>query len=112
MSKIKKIIKKKIGKEVHIFELEADSFHGVMLEASKLSFPDLPNCGLCQSENLTLGAHKTEKESYVYAYVRCLDCKGTLNFGQKKEDSDVVYFRTTEVDGQKYYDWQRFTPNA
>lgn len=100
------IIKKKFGKNSSTFVVAGDSFHEAVLEASKMSFGDVDKCGLCGSDDLFLGAHETEKDNFLFAYVRCNKCRGTLNFGQQKK-ADVVYLRTKD---DKSFDWMKFEP--
>ena len=111
MSKITYFIKKKIGDDTHSFSVEGETLHEVVMAARKLSFYDVECCGLCRSKNLELSAHVTPTEGHEYTYVRCLNCKGTLNFGQQKKDKEIFYLRTTEIqggqyDGQKTFDWK------
>jgi hypothetical protein len=109
MGKIEMIIKKKIGKSAYTFVLSAPSFHGVVLESTKLSFGDVDNCGLCQSDDLYLHGHITKEDNFEYAYVRCRACRATLNFGQQKKDTSVVYLKT-KTDG-KTLDWMKYEKN-
>lgn len=108
-------IKKKIGKEWHSFSVQGSDLHDVLMQAKKLSFDNMPECGLCRSDDLELSAHTTEDKGFDYAYIRCKKCKATLNFGQQKKDKETFYYKTVNVDGQdgrkiKYYDWRAFEP--
>lgn len=113
MGKISKIVKKRIGRTDHTFFVEGDNLHQLIMEERKLSFGDVLNCGLCGGDDLILSAHVTESEGYDYTYIKCLKCKGTLNFGQQKKHDDIYYLRTVEITsgqyaGQKSYDWKSF----
>jgi hypothetical protein len=67
-------------------------------------------------DNLELSAHDTDDEGYDYTYIRCRDCKATLNFGKQKKNPDIYYLRTIEVQNGNYknqvYDWKPFIPNT
>ena len=115
MAKMVYHVKKRIGKEVHSFSVEGKSFHEVVMEAKKLSFNDVTNCGLCGNEDLELSAHVTDDKGFEYTYVRCKKCRATLNFGQQTKNDDIYYLKTTEITegqykGQKAYDWKSFVP--
>lgn len=109
MGKITYFIKKTIGNIDHSFAVEGNSLHDVVMAKRKLSFPNVYKCDVCGSQNLDLGAHVTDEDKFEYTYIRCLDCKATLNFGQQKKDTDVFYLRTKD-DGQggKIYDWKPY----
>ena len=67
----------------------------------------------CGSTNLDLSAHVTPNENHEYTYVRCKECRATLNFGQQKKDTELFYLRTTIIEGgqyngQKCFDWKPF----
>jgi len=116
MSKITYFIKKKIGKDYHNFSIEGENLHDVVMGSRKLSFNDIPVCGLCGGNNLELSAHVTPVENHEYTYIRCRDCKATLNFGQQKKDKELYYLRTTTIEGgpnhgQKTYDWKAYDIN-
>jgi len=113
-----KVINKKIGKEKHTFMVEGEDFLEVMRNAQKLSFPDVHTCGICGSDNLTLGYHKAGDDGeFEYITVRCKSCRASLNFGQQKKDKDTFYLRTKKDGsgnlvkndkGFPVYDWQEF----
>ena len=99
------IIKKQIGKNTYPFTFEGKNLHEVVMESKKLSFYDIPKCGLCGSDNLVLSAHVAQGK-FKYTEIRCVDCRGQLTFGQTQEDPDTFYLRKN--DGK--YDWQVFEP--
>jgi hypothetical protein len=118
MGKIEMIVKKKIGKSTFTFMLSAENFHDVVRESTKLSFGDIDKCGCCGSDNLTLSAHETKDDGYKFTYVKCIACKSTLNFGQQKKDTAIVYYRMKEDgngnkilnNGRPEYDWRKPEP--
>jgi DNA-directed RNA polymerase subunit RPC12/RpoP len=113
MAKIQQFIKKRIGSTVHTFVVEGENLHEVVMTSQKLSFYDVPVCGVCGSDMLHLSAHVTKEEGHEYTTIRCNGCGSSLNFGQQKKDKDVYYLRTRdEVDvngqptGRKELDWR------
>lgn len=99
---MKYFVKKKIGKDVHSFEVEGKNLNECIMEAKKLSFPDVDKCGICDSDNLTIDSHVAMKK-YKYTYIKCLSCQATLNFGQQTENPDIFYLRRTP---DKKLDWK------
>ena len=99
------IIRKTIGKNNYNFVVQGRNLHELVMESQKLSFNDIYKCGCCESENLVLSAHVAKEGGYKYTEIRCLSCKATLTFGQKKEDPDTFYLRKTE---DKKFDWKEF----
>lgn len=99
------IIKKQIGKTQYTFVVEGKNLHEITMESKKLSFYDVPKCGLCGSDNLFLTAHVAQKK-FKYTEIRCAKCKATLTFGQTQEDPDTFYLRKNE---QGEYDWKPYT---
>lgn len=95
---MEKIIKKQIGKEIHTFVIEAEDFHELILASQNLSFGDVYKCGLCNSDNLKLGAHIAGKKKFQYTTIRCLDCRSCLNFGRQTENKSIFYLKTKETD--------------
>lgn len=104
---MKLIINKQIGNKTYSFEVEGRNLFECIMESQKLSFSDIPKCGLCQSENLILNARLAQGK-FKYVEVKCLNCKGQLTFGQKQDDADTYYLRRKE---DKTYDWQKFEGN-
>jgi len=114
MSEITYYVKKKIGREIHSFSVTGKDLHEAVMAAEKLSFGDIPKCGLCNSDELVLGAHITE-EGHNYTHVRCKKCRATLNFGQQKKDNTVYYATTKDGIDQngrliKIYNWKPYVP--
>lgn len=102
---MKMLITKHIGRNKYVFETEGSNFHEVVFDSQKLSFPDVLNCGLCNSDALVLGARKAGKDGeFEYTYIKCLQCRGELTFGQKKK-GDVFYLRR---DDNKKYEWKKY----
>ena len=90
------IIRKTIGKQVYSFVCSGKNLHDCVMEAEKLSFGDVPKCGLCGNENLVLRAYMTKEGGFRYTKIECLACRGGLTFGQQKKDPDTFYLRKTE----------------
>lgn len=95
---------KKIGKRTYHFQFEGNNLYDVITEAQKLSFNDIAKCGCCGSENIILNARKAQ-DKYKYTEIKCLDCKGSLTFGQKQDDPDTFYLRKNEA---KELDWKAY----
>ena len=96
---------KKIGWRHYTFTAEGKNLYEMVSEAQRISFPDVPKCGLCGDENLVLGSH--EAQGYKYTEIVCLSCRGKVNFGQRKDDADTFFLRRVESGG---YDWKVFVP--
>ncbi len=103
---MQKVIKKRIGKDVHTFILDGDSLFDVLQKTQQLSFDDVDVCGVCNSDDLELRSYTTKEDGHKYIVVKCNSCRARLNFGQKKENPNVVYLRKRESSlGQKVLDW-------
>jgi len=63
---------------------------------------DIKNCGLCESEFLSLRALKT-KEDYEYLKIVCGKCGAELVFGKTKKEG-IMFLRRNE---QGKLDWQK-----
>lgn len=98
------MIGKQIGKTRYTFVVKGNDLHEVVMDAEKLSFQDVPKCGLCQSDELYLTAYVTKDEGYKYVKIVCRKCRGSVTFGQQKKNPLVFYLRKTE-DGK--LDWQK-----
>jgi hypothetical protein len=103
---MKYTITKRIGSKAHHFQVEGNDLFEVVREANKLSFPDVPACGVCGSDHLDLQA-RVAQDQYKYTYIKCLNCKAELTFGQKKSDAAVYYLRK---DNAGNYDWKQPAP--
>lgn len=101
------IVKKSIGKTVYTFVLEGKNLHECVMEAEKLSFPAVYKCDLCQSDQLVLGARIAGDQEFKYTEIKCLNCRGSLTFGQKIKDPDTFYLRRNDSKG---FDWVAFKP--
>lgn len=99
------MIAKLIGKTRYTFVVKGNDLHEVLMDAEKLSFQDVPTCGLCHSDDLFLTAYVTKEEHYKYAKIVCRKCKGSVTFGQQKKDPAIFYLRKTD-DGK--LDWQKY----
>lgn len=100
---------KQIGKRKYNFQFEGTNLFEVLLEAQKLSFGDVPKCGVCGKDNLVLNARnsvsKTDKKTYKYTEIKCLDCSASLTFGRTQDDPDTFYLRRNE---KKELDWKAY----
>jgi hypothetical protein len=114
---VRKSVTKTIGKEKHVFQFEGDDFFEVVKESQNLSFPDVHKCGLCGSDNLTLGAHIAQGK-HKYVHITCKDCRGYVNFGKQQENPEVFFLRLKKddkgnnikgKDGRSMFDWQKFS---
>lgn len=101
----KMLIEKKIGQTIYRFEVEGETLHEMVMEAKKLSFPNVLKCGLCGDDRIYLDAH-VAKDKFKYTTIKCGKCKGSLNFGQQTADPSIVYLKTKE--GSKEYDWRAY----
>ena len=99
-------INKVIGKHKYTFVVQGTNLYELLMEAQKLSFGDVYKCGLCSSEKIILSAHSAgKKDEFKYSEVKCLECKGQLTFGQRKDDKDTVFLRR-DKDGN--FEWRAF----
>jgi predicted nucleic-acid-binding Zn-ribbon protein len=115
---LRKFVTKTIGKEKHTFEVEGEDFHSLIMESQNLSFPDVKECGLCGSDDLTLGAHVAQNK-HDYVHITCKKCRGYVNFGKQQENPSVYFLRLKKDDngnnlrdanGKTQFDWQKFVP--
>lgn len=114
--KITFYFKIQIGNSYASFSTEGDNLHEAIMASKKISMDRIEVCGICGSPNLELSAHITPKEGHEYTYVKCKNCRATLNFGQQKKDPNMFYLRTVEApDGKggvmKIYDWKPYVHN-
>lgn len=89
------MVTKKLGRRQFHFTVQGKNLHEVVVAYERLSFPDLGCCALCGSGNLDLTARKSQGK-FEYTSVRCLDCRGGVDFGKRQEDADTFYLRKTE----------------
>lgn len=109
MAKFGYIIKKKIGKTTHAFQVNGDSIFDLVEGGKYFSFPDVYKCGCCGSDNLVLSSHKTEDGDFEYTHITCKDCKARLNFGQGKKVNAVYLRYQKDADGKPLKDERGFT---
>ena len=86
---------KQIGKHKMTFVAEGENLWEMQMQMERLSFPDIYECGLCKSDRLHLKAYKAQ-EKYKYVKVTCGACRGSVTFGQKQEDPNVMYLRKND----------------
>ena len=99
-------VNKKIGRNEYVFQVEGDNLHAVLMETKKLSFNDVPKCGLCDSDLLYLTAYTTKEQGFEYVKVVCAKCSGSVTFGKSKDKKDVYFLRKTD---DYKLDWQEDT---
>ena len=102
-----KKIEKKIGKDIHEFTVEGSNLFELIQEQQKYSFGDVEKCGLCASENLILNSRLAQKK-FKYVEIKCLNCKGSLVFGNTIDDPNTYYLRRDKQ--TKKYDWKEYKP--
>jgi len=100
---MKLTIKKKIGVSQYDFIFEGSDLFECLMESQKISFYDLTNCGICESNLLRIYAYETKEDKFKYIKVICASCKGSLTLGQSKKDN-AYYYRKNEH--TKKLDWQ------
>lgn len=100
---LKQCITKQLGKRKYIFQFEGQTLFDVLMESQTLSFPDIPKCGNCNSDNLILKAHKAQ-EKYEYVTVRCLKCNSYLNLGKCTDNK--TYFLNPDSKGN--FNWEKY----
>jgi hypothetical protein len=94
---------KKIGYRSYSFQVEGRNLYELAAESGKISFPDVPKCGICESDNLVLSSHVAQE--YKYTETVCLKCRAKVNFGQRKDDADTFFLRRND-DGKQ--DWKAY----
>ena len=97
-------ITKQIGKTKYTFQVEGQNLYDVITEGQKLSFNDVPKCGICGGDNLELDAHLAQGK-YKYVSIKCKDCRASLTLGQKQDDPNTYYLRRNE---DKKLDWKAY----
>jgi MinD superfamily P-loop ATPase len=102
-------IRKQIGSTSYTFLVEGKNLFDMVLEAEKLSFGNVKECGLCKSESLYLTAYETKDEGYKYVKIVCSNCKASVTFGQPKKSPDTFYLRKAD-DGK--LEWKTYEPKA
>lgn len=99
------VVKKKIGKETVTFMVEGKNLYECQMEAQKLSFNDVDECGICGSDNIHLNARLAQNK-YKYVEIRCFKCKASLVFGHTQEDPNTYYLRKDKE--SKKFDWKAY----
>jgi len=102
------LITKRLGRRPFHFTVQGKNLHEVVTEYERLSFPDVPCCGICGSDNLDLTA-RVAQDKFKYTSLRCLDCRADVTFGKRQED-DQTYFLRKTPEGK--LDWRVWDKNA
>ena len=103
-------IYKVIGKTKYPITVEGENWHELVMKSKKYSFDDMPKCGLCNSDELYPNARRAQGK-FDYTEIRCKKCNGSLTFGHKMEDKDVVYYRRkkdTKGNSTSEFAWTKF----
>ena len=96
-------ITKKIGKRSYPFVVEGADLHEAVMESEHLSFPDVPYCGVCNSDDLSLTARVSQ--GFKYVSIKCGNCRADLTFGKTKADANTYFLRRNNA-GQ--FDWKAY----
>jgi len=100
-------VPKKLGEVTHYFDVEGDDLFDVLMQAEKLSFNDVKDCGLCGGRYLYFKAyHAGESNEYNYAKVVCVLCGGSVTFGKTKKGETWFLRRVKEGKNKGQLDWQ------
>jgi len=62
-------ITKRIGRRQFHFKVQGANFHETIAEYDRLSFPDVPACSLCGSDNLDLSS-RIAQDKFKYTSVK------------------------------------------
>jgi hypothetical protein len=100
------MITKRLGRRQFHFTVTGANFHEVVAEYDRLSFPDVPKCALCGSDNLDLSAREAQGK-FKYTSLKCLDCRGDVTFGKRADDDKTVFLRKNDAGG---LDWRLYEP--
>ena len=93
---------KKVGINEYVFQVEGENLHSVIMESKNLSFQNIKECGLCQSELLYLTAYVTKEEKFEYTKVCCAKCGASITFGQVKKSPNTFYLRKNDDGTMKW----------
>ncbi|OUJ75889.1 hypothetical protein BXP70_00925 [Hymenobacter crusticola] len=104
------MITKKIGNRSYHFNATGTDLHELLTEHEKLSFPDVPACGLCGSVNLRLTS-RVAQDKFKYCDIKCDDCFGSVTFGRRQDDDKVYFLRKKEGGTPGQLDWVKYEPN-
>lgn len=105
------LITKKIGKRNYTFNVQGADLFEVVAESEKLSFDDVPACGLCGSVNLRLSARHAQ-DKFKYVSVKCGDCGGDVTFGKTQKDDKTYFLRKKEGGERGELDWKKYEKTA
>ena len=105
------MVTRRIGRRQFHFTVQGSNFHETVAEYERLSFPDVPACGLCGSDNLDLTS-RVAQGKFKYTSVRCLDCRGDVTFGKREDDDQTVFLRKKAGGQPGELDWRAFEKNA
>jgi hypothetical protein len=79
------------------------------------SFKDVPQCGLCKSDDLELTARIAGKKNFPYVDIKCKSCRASVTFGKTQDNPDVYFLRKVDTNQTgkngkpvKALDWRAF----
>ena len=99
-------VTKQIGKRQFQFKVQGATFHETVTEYDRLSFADVPACGICGSDNLDLSA-RVAQDKFKYTSVRCLDCSADVTFGKRQDDDQTVFLRKNTKGEPDWQEWKK-----
>lgn len=102
-------VTKRIGKKDFTFQVEGENLFDLVQESQKLSFYDIPMCGICGSDLLYLRSHIAQKK-YKYVTCCCAACKAQLTFGHQTEEPNTYYVRKDK--NTKALAWEKYVPKS
>lgn len=98
-------INKQIGRGIYPFTFEGEDLFQCVMESQKLSFGDVANCGICNSDNLRLNAAIRGEKKYKYTEIKC-ECGAAVTFGKREDDEKVFYLHRDK--NTKKLDWKAY----
>lgn len=101
------LVTKTIGKRKYNFNFQGADLFEVIQESERLSFEDVPACGLCGSTNLRLTSRHAQGK-FKYVSVKCSDCRGDCTFGRTQEDDKTFFLRKKEGGKPGELDWKAY----
>ena len=101
---MQKIIKKKIGKDIHHFTVDGSNLHELIMNEQKLSFQDVDKCGMCGSDDLYFNARHSQNK-FKYVEIKCRGCSAAVIFGSMMNSPDTYFLRKQK--DKRTLDWQK-----
>lgn len=98
---------KRIGRRQFHFTVQGSNLHETVAEYERLSFQDVPACGICGSDNLDLTS-RVAQGKFKYTSVKCVDCRADVTFGKREDDDQTYFLRKKEGGLPGELDWRPF----